>query len=256
MDFIDEIRRSHIEVLLEKGERADRRGFFDYRPIEVRKSVIDTADGSAWVKLGDTQVLVAVKFDVVTPFPDRPDEGVLSTSAELLPMASPRFEPGPPDENAIELARVVDRGVRSSEIVDLKSLYIEEDKVYGLYIDIYVLDYDGNYFDAAALAAMAALRSAKVPPCKDGKLDRESEGKPLPLAGNAVECTFVKIGDHLLLDPSLDEDHTYDARLTIGVCGDKLCTMQKRGRGAIKRAELEKMIDVAFEKARELEKYL
>ncbi|RMD65774.1 hypothetical protein D6833_02425 [Candidatus Parcubacteria bacterium] len=174
----------------------------------------------------------------------------------LLPMASPRFEPGPPDENAIELARVVDRAVRSSEILDMKSLFIEEGKVYGLYIDIYVLDYDGNYFDAAMLASMSALRNASIPEYRDGKLDRDSKGRPLNPSGNAVECTFVKIGGHLLLDPSLDEDHTYDARLTIGVCGGKLCTMQKRGRGAITRAELEKMVDVALEKAPELEKHL
>jgi len=255
MEAIDEMKRTYVELLLSKGERADKRGYFDYRPVEVKKGVIDTADGSAWVKLGETQVLASVKFDIAAPFADRPTEGVLSTTAELLPMANPRFEPGPPDERAIELARVVDRAVRSAEVIDLKSMFIEEGKVYAVYIDIYVLDYDGNYIDAASLAAMAALRNAILPPVKDGKLNREEKGAPLKLNGNAFEFTFVKIGNHLLIDPALDEDHSHDARITIGATNnDKVCTIQKTGRGAITRAELEKMIDVSFEKFREFEK--
>lgn len=255
MEAIDEMKRSYVELLLGKGERADKRGMFDFRPIEVKKGIIESADGSAWVKIGNTQVLAAVKFDIATPFADRPTEGVLSTTAELLPMANPRFEPGPPDERAIELARVVDRAIRSAEIIDLKSMFIEAGKVYAVYIDIYVLDYDGNYIDAASLAAMVALRNAVLPPVKDGKLDRETKGEPLRLNGNALEFTFVKIDGHLLLDPSLDEEHSHDTRITLGICGDKVCSIQKTGRGAITKAELMRMIDISLEKFRELEAY-
>ncbi len=256
MEVMDEIKKSYVTLLLEKGERADKRGMFDYRPIEVKKGVIESAEGSAWVQLGNTQVLASVKFQLDKPFPDRPKEGVLSTSAELLPMANPRFEPGPPDERAIELARVVDRAVRSAEIIDLESFFIEEDKVYGLYIDLYVLDYDGNYFDAASLAAMAAIRNASIPPYKDGALAMKEKGTPLKLSGDALEFTFVKIGDKIVADPSLDEEYARDARITVGICGSNICSIQKSGRGAFKRDELEKIIDISFEKYRELSKYL
>ena len=256
MDAIDEMTKSYVEHLLEKGERADKRGMFDYRHIDVKKGVIETSDGSAWVTIGETQVLASVKFDVATPFADRPNEGVLSTTAELLPMSNPRFEPGPPDERAIELARVVDRAIRSAEIIDLKSMFIEAGKVYAVYIDLYVLDYDGNYMDAASLAAMAALRNAIQPSVKDAKLNRAEKGAPLKLSANALEFTFVKVGGHLLLDPSLDEEHTHDTRVTIGVSDDVVCSIQKTGRGAITRSELEKMIDVSFVKFKEHEKYL
>ncbi len=60
-----------------------------------------------------------------TPFADTPDKGVLSTNAELIPMGSPNFEAGPPDEHSIELARVVDRGIRESEMIDLEKMCIE-----------------------------------------------------------------------------------------------------------------------------------
>ncbi len=256
VEVMDEIKKSYVKLLLNNGERADKRGFFDYRTIESNKGAIQTSDGSAWVKIGDTQVIASVKFDVVTPFSDRPEEGVLSTSAELLPMASPTFEPGPPSEEAIELARVVDRAIRSAEIIDMKGLFIEPEKVYGIYIDLYVLDYDGNYMDAASLAAMAALRNAKVPAYRDGTLVRDGTEKPLELKGDALEFTFVKIGGHILLDPSLDEEHSADARLTIGICGDKICSMQKNGRGALKRYEVEKMVDVSLQKYNEMKKHL
>ncbi len=251
MKGIDEFKKSYVKLLLDKNERADKRGFKDYRPISIETGVIDTAEGSAWVKLGNTQVLAAVKFDVVEPFPDTPTSGVLSVNAEMLPMASPNFEPGPPDERTIELARVVDRAIRSAEIVDVESLFIEEGKVYGVFVDIYLLDYDGNYLDASSLAAMAALKSAKIPVFEDGKLNRDKT-KPFEVKGDVVEVTFVKIGDKILVDPALDEEKARDARITIGVMGDRICAIQKTGTGSITEEELSTMIDIAIEKGREL----
>ena len=83
---------------------------------------------------------------------------------ELIPLASPDFESGPPREKAIELARVVDRGIRESETIDMAKLCITpEEKVWIVFIDVHVLDYDGNLFDACSLAASAALGCTIVP---------------------------------------------------------------------------------------------
>ena len=43
-----------------------------------------------------------------------------------MPLADPTAEPGPPGEDVIELARVVDRGIRESGMVDLKQLVLEK----------------------------------------------------------------------------------------------------------------------------------
>ena len=40
-----------------------------------------------------------------------------TTDIELLPMAFPTFESGPPSEQAIEYSRVVDRGIRESKML-------------------------------------------------------------------------------------------------------------------------------------------
>jgi exosome complex component RRP42 len=256
MDILDEIKKDYVIDLMKKEKRPDDRGFLDYRPCTVEKGIFDSAEGSARVKLGKTQVVAGVKIDVGTPFKDRPDEGVLSTTAELLPLASPTFEPGPPDEGAIELARIVDRGIRSSNAVDLNTLFIEKDKVLKVFVDIYVLDHDGNLIDASALAAMAALLNAKLPKYEEGQLIRTERSKSLGVTQKVVTCTFSKIDSHIVLDPGLDEEKAMSARLTLATTPEHVCAMQKGGSGAFTKEELMKLIDVSFEKGNELRKLL
>ncbi|MEM4542135.1 MAG: exosome complex component Rrp42, partial [Desulfurococcaceae archaeon] len=114
---------------LKRGERVDGRGLLDYRPISVILNPIEKSEGSALVKLGKTQIIAGVKLDIGAPYPDRPSEGVLQVHAEFVPLASPSFEPGPPDENAIELARVIDRSLREPRVLDLEKLIIEPGKL-------------------------------------------------------------------------------------------------------------------------------
>src|SRR2546428_7608514 len=85
-------------------------------------------------------------------------------SVGLILMASPTCEAEPPRPEAIELARVVDRGIRESKMVNMEKLCITpKEKVWILFIDIHVLDYDGNLFDACSYAAVAALASTIAP---------------------------------------------------------------------------------------------
>lgn len=258
-DFKD-LMLSHLkkDVLfnsLRKGERFDQRAFDAFREVEIQKNVIKNAEGSAFVKLGNTQVLVGIKFDVVVPYPDRPDEGTLVTNAELLPSASSSFEPGPPDENSIELARVVDRGIRSSECIDVKSLFIEEGKALGLYIDIYVMDYAGNYTDASSIAAIAALTDTKMPKVEGGKVVRtEFRGKLEPKS-LPVTTTSVRVGDVWLVDPTLEEELAAESRLTIATTETHVAAVQK-GRGALTKKEFLDNVDIAFKRGNDIRKLL
>jgi exosome complex component RRP42 len=256
MDILDEIKKDYIQDLIRKNKRADERDFLSYRKITVEKGILPSAEGSARVRLGDTQVIVGIKFDVGEPFADRPNEGVLSTNAELLPLASPTFEPGPPDENSIELARIVDRGIRSSNAVNLNSLFIEENKVWALFLDIYVLDHDGNLIDASALAAMTALLNAKLPKYEDGKVVRENLSGGLKIDNKTVTCTFAKIDTKTVLDPSLDEENAMDARLTIATTPNHICAVQKGGKGGFLADEVSELIDLSFKKGSELRKLI
>jgi exosome complex component RRP42 len=240
-DVMADLKRDHIVKLLSKGVRIDGRKFDEIRPITIEKNYIMSAEGSARVHLGNTDVIVGVKLIVGQPFGDTPNKGVLTTNAELIPLASETFESGPPGRPAIELARVVDRGIREGQAVDMEKLCIEPEKeVWIMFIDIHALDYDGNLFDAANIAAMAALKSAVVPAKRAGKGD----DFPLPVTHEPISVTAVKIGEHILVDPTYDEEIVADARLTVATNekGD-LCAMQKGGEGSFTVDEVFKMVE-------------
>ncbi len=251
-EVISEINRNFIYQLAEKGKRLDSRAKDEFRSISVEKGGINTAEGSARVHLGRTDVLVGVKIDFGEPFPDTPSKGVLTTNAELIPMASPSFESGPPRENSIELARVVDRGIRESGTIDLDSLCISEgEKVWVVYIDIHVLDYDGNLFDASSLGALAALTDTTVPASKF----ELGEDFKLPVLHYPIAVTTVKVENTLLVDPALEEERIANARLTVTTDenGD-VRAMQKGLSGSFTLKEVKDIVNYSQASAKELRK--
>lgn len=258
MEVMASIMRDHIIELLKEGKRIDGRGLEDYREIEIRTNVIEKAEGSAWVKLGNTQVLVGIKVDMGEPFPDLPEKGVMTTNIELVPLASPTFEPGPPDENAIELARVVDRGIRESQAIELEKLAIVPGKlVRVIFIDVHVLDHDGNLVDAAGIGAIAALMSTKMPKVQYNEESDEveilDEYEPLPVRRIPIPVTFAKIGNTMLVDPNLEEEHIMEGKITITTDENgNISAVQKSEGGSFKLEEVMYAVDMALKKAEEI----
>ena len=252
--------RSHIISLLNAGIRLDGRKLTDYRkPIELEYGVVKTAEGSARVRIGDTDVMVGIKLDVGEPYPDTPDEGTIIVGAELLPLSNPEFELGPPGIQAIELARVVDRGIRESKALDFKKLCITpKEKIWMVIIDICPINDAGNLLDASSLAAIAALKDAKYPSFDGEKIDyKQKTDKKLQLEKMPIAVTVIKIGDKFIVDPDVEEERVIDARLTVSSIEDgTLCAMQKGGDFPLTIEEISKMIDIGIEKGKELRKYL
>lgn len=258
-DLIAEVKKDYISNLLKGGKRIDGRGFDEYRPIVVEPGVGERAEGSALVKIGNTRVFAGVKMAIGEPFADMPTSGVLTANAELIPMASPTFEKGPPGEDTIELARVVDRGIRESHCIDLDKLCrVEGEEVWIVFIDLHVLDYDGNLFDASELGAITALLNARFPKVEDGKIIyQEKTDEKLPIVDRPVETTFAKIGDTIVVDPALDEELVMDARLTVAYTQKgEICAMQKGGDGTFAQEEILEIVDRGREKAEELRKHI
>lgn len=252
-----------IRQMAENSRRVDGRACDSYREISVETGVVLSAEGSARVRIGDTDILAGVKIDVGEPFADTPDEGVLMVGVEFVPLANPEFEAGPPREGAVEIARVVDRAVRESKSIDVKKLCITPgEKVWMVYIDVDVLNDHGNLIDAISLASLAALMSANLPVLgEDGRVDRDKKGtEPLPISGKPLCTTFALIGGQILADPSLPEMRAMDARLTVGTFERDgrtlLCSMQKGGTAGMSLEEIEQIIGLAERKGSELRKLL
>lgn len=247
-EIVSSVKRDYIADLAREGKRIDARTLNQFREVSVEVGPIKSAQGSALVKVGKTQVIAGIKVEHAEPFPDKPDSGMLIVNAELLPLASPTFEPGRPNENAIELARVVDRGIRESNAIDLDKLVIKSgEDVWAVFIDIYVLDHDGNLIDASALAAIAALLNAKP-------LEDEAWTLPeFPIQKRPVTVTVAKINNKLIIDPCLDEEGVMDARISIATIEDgSICAMQKGGIGCFLREELEQAYEMARAEGAEL----
>lgn len=260
--ILDQLKRDKINDLLQQGTRIDGRSFNELRCLNIETGVIPKADGSARVHLGDSDVICGIKIQPDRPFPDVGDKGIFICTAELLPFSHPTVETGPPNEAVIELARVVDRGIRESKMIDLSQLVIKKDKsVIGVFADNTVLDYDGNLFDACSYAATAAILSAKTPRWEmrdDAPAMTDDEKELLPTTTIPVSITMGKIGGHIIVDPSGDEWDCLDARITItGDSNNNICALQKGGKDGFTMDELvqcgKTAIDLAGDIRRTLE---
>jgi len=222
---IADITKSRIKQYLANGMRFDGRKPLQYRDISIETGVSKKAEGSAKVKVGETEVWAGVKLGLATPFTDSPDSGVLMVTAELSPMASEKFEKGPPSIASVELARIIDRGIRESELIDLSKLSIKAgEKVWAVFLDIYPINDAGNLIDASALAALVALETAVFPEMENEEKINYGKftTKKLPLNDHIpFTMTFYKLGENFLVDPTVEEEEASDARLTISISSSK-----------------------------------
>ncbi|UCE12343.1 MAG: exosome complex protein Rrp42 [Candidatus Heimdallarchaeota archaeon] len=259
-EIISSLERKYLSDLIAKGNRMDGRGFWESRPIQIIPNVVKKAEGSAMVKWGDTVVLAGVKIQLGSPFPDTPNDGVITVNLELSPISSPSHESGPPGPEAIEMARIVDRGIRESQIIpmdDPKLCVIPGKSVWILFVDIYILDDGGNLIDASALAAMAALANTRLNLLSIDEETEEvsllEETEALPRNGSVASCTFAKINDTIIYDPNLIEDRGKSARFSVAVTNEGLVSsMQKGESGTFFEEEILTMLEKASERTKEL----
>jgi len=259
--IISRIEKNFIKSNLRKEERIDGRGLWDYREYKIKADIIASAEGSADVFLGDTRMMTGLKYEVGPPFPDLPDKGVCTVMAELLPLASPLFERGPPNEQSIELARVVDRGIRHADCVQTEKLCIKEkEAVYILFVDMYVVNHDGNLIDAGAVSALTTLLSAHIPEGIYGDDGLEWTGKYLTgkdlVNELPIAITFGKIDDIIFLDPKLPEELVCEGKISISVTENKITSIQKSGAATFSIDEIKMLGKKSIEIGQKIRKQL
>ena len=254
--IVEHLRKQQMWESISKGKRLDGRDLDQIRPIEIEVGLIKKANGSAKVKLGNTEVVAGVKVETGEPFEGLENKGALILSAEVLPTASPHIEPGPPDEETVELARVVDRGIRESEMLDLtKLVLISGEVVYVIFVDCSVINADGNLFDATSYAVVSALLDSKLPvfEIRDKKVVDIGEKQNPPIATLPVSITAVRIGDSIILDPTAEEEACMDSRITITTNSDhNFAAIQKGSTGAFTVEQLKRAAATARIKGEEI----
>jgi exosome complex component RRP42 len=251
--------KDHLLGRLKQEVRYDLRKKTDFREVKVEIGGLSKAEGSCKVTIGKTVVFAGTKMGIEKPYSDRPGEGSLAVNAELLPLSSPDFETGPPSIESIELARVTDRAIREGQAVDFKKLLIKKgEKVWMVFVDVVSINDDGNLIDAASIAALGALLDTNFPSVdKDGIVDFKHPSKEkLKVEAMPFIVTVNKIGDQLFVDALKAEEKFIEARLSVGVLEDgTVCALQKGGDFSFKLEEIDKALELAIAKSKELRKH-
>jgi len=278
-------------------------------------------NGSAVVRCGDTAVVCGVRAEILhasdIPHPYRPPSqttaqeeqtdsreiqelGLLVPNVELSTGCSPAHLPGnAPGTQAQSLSQRILSLLHISELIrdkDLKILYDEPPAEEGdeaqtvtkaywtLYIDTLVISLDGNAFDAAWGAIVAALKDVKLPKATwNPDIERvvcsplAQDSKKLALNGLPTASTFAvfeparaDLGtarsengrkSWVLADPDSLEEELCNEKVTVIVRngakagnGSQVLRIEKNGGGIVDRQMMSELVQIAHQRWRDWEK--
>ncbi len=153
---------AYLSRFLDSSAREDGRPLAAFRDATISLGSISTADGSSFVRIGNTSCIAAVKAEIASPQLSRSRQGYLIPNVELPAVCSSKFKAGAPGPEAQVLTSRLLALLNSSNVLDRDQLCIQEGQaVWCLYLDISFICFDGNALDAAALATVAALSNSK-----------------------------------------------------------------------------------------------
>uniref|UniRef100_A0A914QP31 Ribosomal RNA-processing protein 42 n=1 Tax=Panagrolaimus davidi TaxID=227884 RepID=A0A914QP31_9BILA len=230
-NFVDISQAEKVYAVdgINQGLRNDGRELMDFRPIVVEFDVMPNTHGSARVRLGQTDLIAAIKLKMrqvtdTEDFSNRIDFYVTCSA-----VASPDFAGKHGDDCAQRIASLLRKAYRNDFILpELKKFKLSKDRYYQTKVDILILQYDGNAVDAASIAAKAALSDLKfiIPTmiARDkGKTVPQLPGKArsqiqtLDISNVPMIVTLNSFGDNIFLDATLEEEQCVGGVLHVGV---------------------------------------
>lgn len=122
---------------IRSDHRVDGRRAFEHRPLQFQFA---SDDSSCIVRLGRTMAMATVSASLDAPYADRHSEGSVTFDVQPTAMAQ-GFGPDSQrrNEDAVELSRLVERGLKESRAVDLEALCVQPGrKVWHLQVDVRV----------------------------------------------------------------------------------------------------------------------
>ncbi|XP_034245891.1 exosome complex component RRP42 [Thrips palmi] len=266
--LLSEAEKTFILHGVQSDLRNDGRSRQDYRPIELELDIVTHANGSARVRLANTDVLVGVKTEIDVPKPEKPEEGKVEFFVDCSANATPVFEGKGGEELATEISNFLASSFASSMSFDLKTLCIIKGvQCWKLYVDILILECGGNLFDAVSLAVKAALHNTMVPRVETVAMD--GGNVDLQLSGDPYDCwrldtknmpclvTLSKIGEHFIVDSTAEEEECSMASLVFSVTdGGRLNSLCKTSVGSLHPHTLAEALKVGVDVGVRLNKAL
>lgn len=227
--------------------RRDKRKAHEMRPVFLGPGFAKYAEGSCFVKFGDTHVIcTATVEDKVPPFLRNTGSGWITAEYGMLPRAThQRVEreasKGKQSGRTQEIQRLIGRALRA--VVDLKAMGERQIK-----IDCDVMQADGGTRTASITGAYVALHQAF------GKMVAKKIIPAIPLTDQiaAISCGIVE--GLPVIDLNYDEDSTAEVDANFVITGSgKLVEIQATAeKGAFDEDEFARMLKLANSGIKEL----
>lgn len=183
--------------------RHDGRQPDELRPVEIATGYLKTAEGSALITIGNTQVLCAASVETSVPaFLRNTGQGWVTAEYSMLPRATStrtarEVAKGRPSGRTHEIQRLIGRSLRA--VIDLKVLGERS-----IILDCDVLQADGGTRVASITGAYVALALA-VKQMQKYKMVSKS-----PLTGAVAAISAGILNGEAILDLCYEEDSRAD----------------------------------------------
>jgi len=233
----------------------------------LRTPTITFGPELGWVEcsFGRTRVIAHIESKMVKPPPERPFEGIITIHSEISPMASVDYELGRPSEEEVTITRMLDKVLRRSDAIDKESLCIlAGQRVWHLRLTIHFLTDAGNMLDCACLAGIVAFKHFRRPEVEvigeEVIVHSPDERAPVPLAIHHTPfcitfAFFPDLATRPVVDPSLLEQRLSAGLLSIALNAQReICVMQKAGGVPTAPDEILRLLNVAVNLAKDLNK--
>uniref|UniRef100_A0A6A7FX75 Ribosomal RNA-processing protein 42 n=3 Tax=Hirondellea gigas TaxID=1518452 RepID=A0A6A7FX75_9CRUS len=243
---LSEAEKRYLIDGVKLGIRVDGRGPLDYRQLELETSVLDTANGSARVRLHRTDVLVTVKMELEPPASGRPNHGKLLFFVNCSANAAPEFEGRGGDDLSSSLCGVLERLYSAPNTFSTAGLVVVPGKyVKAFYVDVEILECGGNLFDVVSLGVKAALYATRTPRITitgedGGELEFTLSDNPtdvdrLDVVNAPVLITHLRISEGVtVVDPTSEEEQCGPVSVVVGVAPNStICAVHLLGPGTI-----------------------
>jgi len=234
--------------------RADGRSRLTYRPMELTTDILGKTNGSARLRLSNTDVLVGVKAEVSATDQENYDEGRIEFSIDCSTAAIPMFE----EQGGEDLAARITRSLTQAySFIPRDTLCIVPGlHCWVLYVDVLILEFGGSLCDIIAIAVKAALSTARIPKVTPLQLDGddydiECSDNPndclkLDMSNAPLTVTLCKVADFLVVDPTADEEHCSIGGLVISVTGNgQICSVSTEGGNSFREDTISEALDTA-----------
>jgi len=227
--------------------RPDGRGSTELRSVEIIPDYITSAEGSALIRLGDTQVICTASLEEGVPqFMKGMGKGWITSEYAMIPRATDVRTPreatrGRQGGRTMEIQRLIGRSLRV--ITDLEALGERT-----VWIDCDVIRADGGTRTASITGSMVALARA----CQ--KLVEKKTLRRIPLKDYVAAISVGIVGGDLLLDLNYAEDSCAEVDMNVVMTGSgELVEVQATAEGrSFKVDELRSLIDLAGPNIRKL----